>query len=666
LNRKVGVFLIFFFSLSAYSQSTNPVDSMLSSLKGTTKKQQANTLMAVGNYYMKIYPDSALVFTSRAFELAKEIKDDTLLCVSLNQLGNIYNTKGEYSTALPLFLRSLDFAKKYNDLNRIARINNNIGILYYNQENYEKTLEYFESTAGTFIETGDTTGAIYALNNMAGVYNTMDKKGKAMEYFNKAYSLAVASNDEASKAIVLTGIGTVHTEQGDYHLALPELIEALKIKRKGNNVATIIHSLNAVGGLYLKTEKIDSAYYYIKEAEGLAKTFGFVALEKDAYKYLSEIFEKKNQPGEALKYLKLHDEIKDSLRNDQNEKDMAEMQAKYNKVEDEKKIELLNKNDLIQQKEIERKGMQNIMLIGGVIVILLFVFLIYSRLRDSKKQNTIISEQKELVDIKNKEITDSINYAKQIQQAMLKSERHESVNLPEHFIYFKPKDIVSGDFYWEIEKNDFMYLGAVDCTGHGVPGALLTMLGTAFLNEITAGVECLSPNEILNGLRTKIISELGQSGREGENRDGMDISLIRINLKTLDAEWAGANNSFFVIGDATLDATCQTIPFGEKNEGLEVKPDKQAIGYSRNMTPFINNKIQLKKGTCIYLFTDGFVDQFGGPDGKKLKSKLLKEVLLKHKNESMSDQRAAIKETFISWKGKLEQVDDVCVIGVRV
>ncbi len=278
-----------------------------------------------------------------------------------------------------------------------------------------------------------------------------------------------------------------------------------------------------------------------------------------------------------------------------------------------------------------------------------------SQIREEKEKvelaNELISEQKKVVEEKNKDILDSIYYAKRIQDAMLKTEEKTNPHLPKHFVLFMPKDIVSGDFYWAVEKHDYWYVAAVDCTGHGVPGAFMSMLGMSFLNDIVTDGQHLTPAEILDQLRNKIITELRQTGESGGNKDGMDISVIRLNLKTNELQWAGANNPILLI---------------ENNQLTEIKPDKQPIGYYPGARPFTNHTIPFGPGTTLYIFTDGYTDQFGGPDGKKFKIKQLKEFLLANHTLPMDHQKEILKNSFTDWKGTLEQIDDVCVIGVRI
>jgi serine phosphatase RsbU (regulator of sigma subunit) len=267
------------------------------------------------------------------------------------------------------------------------------------------------------------------------------------------------------------------------------------------------------------------------------------------------------------------------------------------------------------------------------------------------KEKERINEIKIEVERKHKEVLDSINYAKGIQVAMLKSDAQDSKHLPKHFVLFKPRDVVSGDFYWSYEAENYWYVASVDCTGHGVPGAFLTMLGCAFLNEICSR-STLTPAQILDQLRDKIIKELSGNGSV---KDGMDISLCRININNsknnVEVQWAGANNPLWYI---------------QKGQVIEIKGDKQPIGYYEIIKPFTNYTIKLDEGDYLYLFTDGFADQFGGPMDKKFKYKPMIELIKKTASVNMSEQKLKLNEAFEDWKGKHEQTDDVCIVGIRI
>ena len=257
-----------------------------------------------------------------------------------------------------------------------------------------------------------------------------------------------------------------------------------------------------------------------------------------------------------------------------------------------------------------------------------------------------------------------MNYAKRIQNAILPHRSAIEKAFGDAFVLFKPKDIVSGDFFWFSQKPNKLFIAAVDCTGHGVPGAFLTMLGTAYLNEIISLSGQMDPNEILDQLREKVVIQLSQSEDIEDSKDGMDISLICLNLKTLTAQWAGAHNPIYIVG--SNDHITGTVESDESNALLEIKGDKQPIGFHSRQSPFHKHEIRFKKGDSFFLLSDGFADQFGGPDNKKYRYKPLKKFILSISDKSSHDQKVAFEEEFERWKGNEEQLDDVCVIGVKL
>ena len=271
-------------------------------------------------------------------------------------------------------------------------------------------------------------------------------------------------------------------------------------------------------------------------------------------------------------------------------------------------------------------------------------------LGELRNTNKIVSE-------KNKEITDSINYAKFIQQGILPADSEIKKYFPEHFVLYKPKDIVSGDFYWCGQKKNnnsiLNYIAAVDCTGHGVPGAFMSMLGYSLLNQALNNSAIISVNDILNYVNRELPKVLKSEGKENSLRDGMDISLCAIDFEKQEIFFSGANNPLWIL---------------RKNEMVILKSDKQAISASEEIEKksFSVQQFKLEKGDCIYLFTDGYADQFGGTKGKKFKYKQLSEKLKVIGNKVMGEQKEILGKTFEEWKGGLEQVDDVCIIGIMI
>ncbi|MCI5056237.1 MAG: SpoIIE family protein phosphatase, partial [Flavobacteriales bacterium] len=310
-------------------------------------------------------------------------------------------------------------------------------------------------------------------------------------------------------------------------------------------------------------------------------------------------------------------------------------------------INLRTKNLKAKQKELEK--------------------IVRERTTEIKFQKDEIEKQKELVDLKNKEITDSVKYASRIQRALLEPEDHVNKLMPEHFIFFQPRNIVSGDFYWSNIQDNSVFICAADCTGHGVPGAMLSMLGISFLNQISHNNSQIGPDDILNKLRKHMIRELSQKGLDEDSKDGIDAGLIKLQNGT--AHYAGANNAAYVIRDKSFPAIPgdRKIVENETKVLYEIRGDKQPIGYHPNKNwDFNSSSFETHKGDLIYLFSDGFPDQFGGKKGKKLKYAPFKQYLLSICHLDINAQKLEIQSKFQEWKGEYEQVDDVLVIGIRI
>lgn len=296
---------------------------------------------------------------------------------------------------------------------------------------------------------------------------------------------------------------------------------------------------------------------------------------------------------------------------------------------------------------------------------------IYARdIRERMRMEKEIHDQKEIIEEKNKSITESIEYAKNIQEAILPNRENLKNHVSDAFILYMPKDIVSGDFYWYTRKENNLLFAAVDCTGHGVPGALMSIIGNSGLNDIVNSKNIHIPGDILNQLRDDVIHTLRQADMGHERKDGMDIALCNLDVTKNKLQYAGAFNSLWIvrknIENSTLVKSGEVVPY---IPGVgEVKADKFPVGtfIGRDLVPFHNHEIELEKGDCIYIFTDGFADQFGGPKGKKYKYKHLLELLAANSGKPMTEQKALLRKAYLDWRGNLEQIDDVLIIGVRI
>jgi serine phosphatase RsbU (regulator of sigma subunit)/tetratricopeptide (TPR) repeat protein len=634
-----------------------------------------NILTIKGQSLQKVYdecqeimisnPDSAFNIIKNVLDTSKLTIDDHIYPYLLMQLGDYHRKSGNYDTSYVKYFVALNEFEKRKNTNLIAEAEINIGILYDLQRDPKSAIKKYNQALKNYLIVRDTNGIVKAYMNLGISYKNIGLSSsddvildsayinyfKAEEFLNK-------TNYQLGLAKLYINIGNLKYTQQFFVKAIFYYKKALKIAEENEYNRELALALDNLGWAYQELNDNQIALKYALDGLKVGRKIKSKYNVVNSLSNISQIYQKMGDYKTSNEYLTQLISVNDSLITENTLNLQNKLQSKYESEKKDSEIALLNaekeKDAAIALAEQKKKNIIIFSIAIGLIIVIVFSLFLYKRFKITHRQKQIIEEQKQIVDQKNTDITDSIFYAKRIQSALLKEENHISKNLPSHFIFFQPKDIVSGDFYWTTQKQDFLYVAAADCTGHGVPGALLTMLGTAFLNEITAQEKTLSPAEILEELRTKFIAELGQTGKQGESRDGMDISLIRLNLNTKELQWAGANNSLYMIQQA------------DNSELIEIKANKQPIGYFYRMSPFNNHTFQLEENDLLYLFSDGFADQFGGEKGKKFMYKPFKKLLIAISSSRIDKQKGTLKDTFNNWKGDLDQIDDVCVIGVRV
>ncbi len=418
---------------------------------------------------------------------------------------------------------------------------------------------------------------------------------------------------------------------------------------------------------YLKGEN-EKAISVLEEAHEVFDSLSVIKRVRDVSKVLFKVYEEEGEHQKALKWHKTFLAAKDSVMDQEKEKKLALLEAKHRFREKRKLREARHQKELAiaeQEKRIQR--IVSYASGAGLFMVLLFAYFLFDRLRTTRRQKRTIEEQKGAIEQKQEEIMASIDYASHIQAALLKDVDERREELPEHFVMFRPKDVVSGDFYWSSVEGDLTWFAVADCTGHGVPGAFLTMLGTTFLNEIIPHQKDPTPASVLDELDARFISELGEKAD-----DGMDISILCIDRSKRTFQWAGANNPLYLVRKGGpeqigIDPPSNVRSLEEAGNTLfELKPDKAPIGQSRKEEGFSLCQGTLGGNEHFYLFSDGYPDQFGGDKGKKFKYRPLKELILSLSEQPMNEQCKELEEQFDRWKGDLEQVDDVCLAGLRI
>ncbi len=401
--------------------------------------------------------------------------------------------------------------------------------------------------------------------------------------------------------------------------------------------------------------KYDVALHYADTSLQIAREIKNIFQEDETLLTLYEIHAKQKNYQLALQYFLEHDALRKKLETESNTRKLAEIQGS---VELEMKQNEIVKRDLqlkASEAESRKRNMALLFSVGFLVIAGFFIWYILKVNSKVKTANTVIKQQKrqteiqkKIIEEKHKDITDSIYYAQKIQESLIIPEQQILKSIPESFILYRPRDIVSGDFYWFAEKNGEKIFAVADCTGHGIPGAFMSLIGISSLNQIVIEKGITTPATILDMLRDQVIKSFNQADEESHRRDGMDISVLKISDGKI--TFAGANNPCLLLRGSEI---------------ITYTPDKQPVGFHEHATSFNEQTILTQKGDTFYLFSDGIVDQFGGEKGKKLKIKYFKEWLIETSSLSMKEQKKIIEEKLVKWKRGFDQTDDILVAGIK-
>lgn len=628
---------------------------------------RAKTMYQLGALYqMKGDYTQALDYALKTLDIANAQKDKKLISSCLSKLGNIYTDKANYPSALDYYLKALKLETELKNNSNIAWMLTNIGSIYLHQNDFKKALEYHFNALKMNEELKNKSGIMGNHVNIGIVFYSQKDYAKAIEYYNKALKTAEEDDNKNVIVAILGNIGNIYHEQKDFENAINCDFKALKISEELGNQYYTAGILCNIGEVYTKTGNFKEAEKYLKKAIELNKKMGTLDFLMESERIISEMYDLAGRHKDALFHYKNSVALKDSIYSEENKKQLIskEMSFQFEKKEAILKAEH-DKEMVIAE---EKKTKQQIIIwsiIGLLVFVVMFLGYIFRSLRITRKQKQIIEvqknevlAQKEIVDKQKQKIVDSITYAQRIQKSILMEESEIQNYLPECFIYFQPKDIVSGDFYWFSKSNDKIIIAAVDCTGHGVPGAFMSMIGNTLLNQIVNEKKITTPSEILEQLNIGIYKSLHQDKEDALSDDGMDIALCVINYKKNEIEYAGAGNSLYVISDGKLE-TLTAEPFGIGGTDILLNQSDTI------KKEFTNHTISIKKDMSIYLFSDGYFDQFGGPEKRKFGTQRFKELLLENQNLSMKKQKEAIDSVHSKWKAGSQQIDDILIIGIR-
>lgn len=649
---RILLFVFLLFSPFAFckKEAIDTAYARVNAIQSPEKKAKAfNSLTELswryGNYNKGIFYGNAGLKVSEKYKLHK------ITGALLNNLGIIYDYKGKYPTALSHFFKALRIQEKINDQGGKAYTLNNIGLIYSNEKNFKDALHYQRRSLYIRKSINDQSGVSSSYNNIGIIYLLQEKHKLALNNFKQSLKIDQILKDTIPMMDGYNNIGICYMNMKQYDSALFYLTKTLELREHYKDLLGIAKAETNIGTVYEETGQFKKAKLAFERGLSIATEIGSIESMVYAHTHLEKIavLEKdyKTAYTNSVKAVRLQDSIS-NISNTREETEIA-LKYKFDKENELKQIKQQRK-DLLVQREQEKAKWFIVFLIVFVLLIAFFSYFLYKRWKIAKEQATIIESQKQLVLEKNTEILDSIAYAKRIQTAILPSESLRNELLPPHFIVYEPKDIVAGDFYWIEQLENWTLVAAADCTGHGVPGAMMSVVCHNALNRSVREFGLLHPGDILDKTRELIVQELSKSNEQVN--DGMDISLCAWNKTTQQLHWSGANNPLWIIR--------------QSGELEEIKPLKQPIGKYDDYTKFPTHELQYQSGDLLYLFTDGYSDQFGGETGKKFKSKNFKRLLESIASMEMDQQKSELLNMFHSWKGALEQVDDICIIGLKM
>jgi len=658
------LFCIVSFSLCLHAAANINIDELWK-VWNDSEQDDTNRLKAIHDIawdgYLFSQPDSAYFYADVLEQFAKRIGNQKFIGKAINIKGSSFYIQSNYEKALYYFIKGLTLQVEIGDKSSEAAFCSNIGLIYSIQQNFSEALLYFEKALFIFEALGDQSKIATSYNNLGAAYKDLVNYSKSLDYFRKALAISKKIQDKRSMALCLSNIGELQRINGQLKLAVDFFEQSLRIRKEIADKKGMANCYANIGHIYKIQTDYNKALHYLNQAFDIKLELGTLQGLDEVSENLYEIHAVRGNYDQALKMYVLHTKTKDSIFQQDLEKKLYrfKIDKEYQTKKRTDSITLYHER-LIQaaehkadQEKLKTEKRTKYSLIAIVLLILLSLVFVFKQLKKSKAQNIIIEDQHDKLNESHKEITDSINYAKRIQDALMTSADYMEKVMPNSFVFFSPKDVVSGDFYWVYKTNDNqLFFTVADCTGHGVPGAFMSMIGTSLLNENIVENGIHDPAKILDCMRDQIIKSLKQKGDIGENKDGMDMALCKYDINAKTIEFSGAHNPLVHIRNNNLNS---------------LKADNQPVAfYQKDMMPFTTQTLQVQTGDMLYVFSDGFADQFGGEKGKKYMLGKFKKYLLSISKLPILEQKTALENEFKHWKLEFEQVDDVCVMGMRI
>lgn len=660
---------LLYISINSYSKhyvvdDIPKLDSLLTVFESHTSTDsiRIKTALDLAWLYRNISPDNSYLYAKIAEDLshANHYYHDEIRAISFG--GIALRNRGEYQNAMNMFMNALEKSTTFNHNEDEGYAHINIASVNIYQGNYNEAVIHLELAEVLCNKLNDNRMLGYVLTNYGRVYFGTRLYTKAVNSFNEALSLRKSERDLYGQIVTYSDMGTVYAEIGNFPEALKYLQLALDLNEKNNEDAdTMVGTLIDMARIYRKTNDYVKATKFAQKASEIAVDIRAKHMALNSFLELKTIERAKGRYKKALEYDDLIESYKDSIFNEEIRLKLAEINVRYLVAQREKENELLKKDKEINEIIIERHSIISFGAFVLIIVLSLFVYFLNRENKQKKVINHTLHLQKSELEVQSKEIQrindllqaksqdimDSINYAKGIQKAILPSWNNVKQFIPNSFVFFEPRDIVSGDFYWFKNINEKMgILIAADCTGHGVPGGFMSMVGETALEYIVDSQQVYYPSKILEELHARLSSILRQ--KKSGNMDGMDVSVCLIDKEKGTVQYAGAGMSMTIV---------------ENHKHQNIKGSTRGVGGVSSFTSVETHTFEFSRKSMFYIYSDGYADQFGGSKGKKLKSPNFRKILEACSRLPLKDQKQFLKIQFDSWKQDEDQVDDVMIIG---
>jgi serine phosphatase RsbU (regulator of sigma subunit) len=583
-------------------------------------------------------PDASYHLSIQVETIASKTHDQKSLVIAKIYEARYLLLKSSLDEAMIKLNQAIEISSKYNLENELAQTYKLKSILLKRLGKLNDGVLMQEKALSIYRKTNNKKGLISILINLSLGYIDTKQFELAQTTLNE-----IENSDSLSitnSYFLHQNKGKLQVALGHYDIANKEFYIALAIAESNKMYDSQATILMEIGKTYRLNKEYQKASEYLTKSEALCVFKNMKHELVETYEELILLNQEIGNYDSAFHLLKTQTELKNEILNIEKLNKINELEKKLALFEKEKEIE--------KEKENTQKAKaQNLRMLYGIFGIGLFTMLLVLLFFRTNKLKNQIQLKSNIIEEKQKEIVDSINYAKRIQSTLLVDINLLSSTFNDCFVLFKPKDIVSGDFYWATEHNNKFYLAVCDCTGHGVPGAFMSLLNIGFLGEAIKEKNIEQPHEIFNYVRSRLINTISKEGQQ----DGMDGILLCLDKETNQYTYAAANNEPVLITN---------------NQVVKLPKDKMPIGKGEKTQSFTLHTFSANKGDTLYLYTDGYADQFGGDKGKKFKYNTLNEKLLSLVNEPIQEQKQKLTETLEKWKGNLEQVDDVLIFGLKL